>query len=378
MNKHEMYIKMLLSSLLRRRSRMMVALLAVAIGAAVLLGMTTISYDIPRQMGREFRSYGANMLFVAAGGGAMMSLNDVDRAVALLPQGNLVGVTPYRYRPVRSNMQPYTAVGTRFDQVKKTSPWWNVSGAWPGSGNEILIGSDVAEFTRLGPGGTISLSGRNSEGARFSREMTVSGIVRTGGLEDGFLFMDLSTMEDLAGDAGTAEVAEVSVAANATDLSALVALIRDRVPTIAPQLVKRVTQSEASVLSRLQALVALVTLIVLVLTMICVATTMMTVVMERRKEIGLKKALGAENRSIVAEFLGEGICLGLLGGLLGVAFGWFFAWTISVNVFGRAIAFNIFLVPATLLVSVVVTGVACLIPVRRAIDVDPALVLRGE
>jgi putative ABC transport system permease protein len=357
---------------------MMVALLAVAIGAAVLLGMTTISYDIPRQMGREFRSYGANMLFVAAGGGAMMSLNDVDRAVALLPQGNLVGVTPYRYRPVRSNMQPYTAVGTRFDQVKKTSPWWNVSGAWPGSGNEILIGSDVAEFTRLGPGGTISLSGRNSEGARFSREMTVSGIVRTGGLEDGFLFMDLSTMEDLAGDAGTAEVAEVSVAANATDLSALVALIRDRVPTIAPQLVKRVTQSEASVLSRLQALVALVTLIVLVLTMICVATTMMTVVMERRKEIGLKKALGAENRSIVAEFLGEGICLGLLGGLLGVAFGWFFAWTISVNVFGRAIAFNIFLVPATLLVSVVVTGVACLIPVRRAIDVDPALVLRGE
>jgi putative ABC transport system permease protein len=378
MKKHEMYIRMLFSSLLRRRSRMTVALLAVAIGAAVLLGMATISYDLPRQMGREFRSYGANMLFIASGGGAAMSLADIGRAVALLPGEALVGVTPYRYRPVRSNMQPYTAVGTRFDQVKRTSPWWNVSGAWPAGGKEILIGADVAEFTRLGPGGTLMLSGRNTKGARFTREMTISGIVRTGGVEDGFLFMDLSAMEELAGDAGIAEVVEVSVAANAAVLSELVSRIQKEVPTIAPQLVKRVTRSEASVLSRLQALVVLVTLVVLVLTMICVATTMMTVVMERRKEIGLKKALGAENRSIVAEFLGEGIFLGFLGGIPGVLCGWFFAWTISVNVFGRAISFNLFLVPATLLVSVAVTGVACLIPVRRAIDVDPALVLRGE
>jgi putative ABC transport system permease protein len=373
-----MYMKMLLSSLLRRRSRMTVALLAIAIGATVLLGMTTICYDIPRQMGREFRSYGANMVFVAAGGETMLSLSDVDRAAALLPRESLVGVTPYRYKTVRSNMQPYTLVGTRFEQVRKTSPWWKVSGAWPTTGTEILIGSDVAEFARLSPGRTIAISGTNAKGARFSREMTILGVVRTGGVEDDFLFMDLTALEELAGDAGRVELAEVSVAMNAAGLSALSALIQREVPTIAPRLVKRVTQSETSVLSRLQALVYLVTLVVLVLTMICVATTMMTVVMERRKEIGLKKALGAENRSIVAEFLGEGVCLGLGGGLLGVAFGWLFAQTISVNVFGRAISFNIYLVPATLAASIIVTGAACLIPIRSATEVEPALVLRGE
>jgi putative ABC transport system permease protein len=208
--------------------------------------------------------------------------------------------------------------------------------------------------------------------------MTISGIVRTGGAEDAFLFVDLPALEGMAGDAGMAELVEISVAADAADLSELAARIGREVPTIAPRLVRRVTQSEASVLSRLQALVVLVTLIVLALTLICVATTMMTVVMERRKEIGLKKALGAENRSIVAEFLGEGACLGLGGGLFGVAFGWLFAQIISINVFGRAVSFNLYLIPATLAVSLLVTVAACLIPIRSATDVEPALVLRGE
>jgi putative ABC transport system permease protein len=378
MTKRQMYMKMLFSSLLRRRSRMTVALLAIAIGATVLLGMTTITYDIPRQMEREFRSYGANMVFVASGGEALLQLADVEKAASLLPRESLVGVAPYRYEAMRSNMQPYTVVGTDFEQVRKTSPYWKIEGAWPEGENEILIGTDVAEFTRLAPGDVMNLSGRDARQRRFNREMTISGIVRTGSLEDGFLFMRLDTLERLTGKEGVADVAEVSVAASEAELSALVSRVREQVPAVAPRLVKRVTQSEASVLSKLQALVTLVTLVVLVLTMICVATTMMTVVMERRKEIGLKKAIGAENRSIVAEFLGEGLFLGILGGLLGVVFGWVFAQVISMNVFGRSISFSFALAPATVLASMAVTALACLIPVRRATDVEPALVLRGE
>jgi putative ABC transport system permease protein len=378
MKKHEMYLKMLFSSLMRRRSRMTVALLAVAIGAAVLLGMTMVCYDIPRQMGQEFRSYGANLVLAASGGETMLRLSDAEKAAALLPAGGLLGVAPYRYAAVRSNMQPYTAVGTRFDQVKKTSPYWKVTGAWPAAEDEILIGSDIAESTRLSPGKKMPISGRNAKGARFSREMTVSGVVTTGSVEDGFLFMNLSEMEKLTGTFGTADVVEVSLAAGAAELSDLAAKIRREVPAVAPRQVKRVTRSETAVLSKLQALVVLVTLVVLGLTMICVGTTMTTVVAERRKEIGLKKALGAENGDIAAEFLGEGILLGIPGGLLGSAFGWLFAQAVGANVFGRFVLFNFYLLPLTVLVSVLVTIAACLIPVRRAIGVEPALVLRGE
>ncbi|MDR0357632.1 MAG: FtsX-like permease family protein, partial [Clostridiales Family XIII bacterium] len=104
----------------------------------------------------------------------------------------------------------------------------------------------------------------------------------------------------------------------------------------------------------------------------------MAVVAERRKEIGLRKALGASDRSIVAEFLGEGLFLGCLGGALGVILGFGFAQIIGINVFSRSVHFQAALAPATLVVSVLITGLACLIPVRRATDVDPAIVLRGE
>jgi putative ABC transport system permease protein len=373
-----MFMKMLVSSLIRRRSRMLAALCAIAIGATVLLGMAAISYDIPRQMGREFRSYGANMVLVASGEDALLKLEDSDRAAEVIPEKSLVGMTPYRYEIVRINMQGYTAAGTDFDQARRTSPYWNVSGAWPKEENDILIGSDIAEFTRLAPGSAINITGRASDGARFRRDMTVSGIVRTGSVEDEFIFMRLDTLDALMGNSGVAEVVEVSIAADEDELNALAAAISNHAPGVSPRLVKRVTQSETTVLSKLQSLVFLVSLIVLVLTMICVATTMMTVVMERRKEIGLKKAIGADNRSIAAEFLGEGMLLGVMGGILGTVLGYFFAQAVSMNVFGRGVILDWRLMPATVLVSVAVTVAACLWPVKRAADVEPALVLRGE
>jgi putative ABC transport system permease protein len=197
-------------------------------------------------------------------------------------------------------------------------------------------------------------------------------------VEDEFIFTHLSTLEELIGGSGTAEVVEVSIAADEDRLNALSAKIAAEVPGLSPRLVKRVTQSETTVLAKLQSLVFLVSLVVLMLTMICVATTMMTVVMERRKEIGLKKAIGADNRSIASEFLGEGLLLGGVGGALGTAFGYFFAQAVSLNVFGRGISLDWKLFPLTVLVSMAVTVAACLLPVRRATDVEPALVLRGE
>jgi putative ABC transport system permease protein len=384
MTKRGMFLRMLFSSLVRRRSRMAVALLAVAIGATVLLGMAAISYDIPRQMGREFRSYGANMILVPSGGEPLLDLSDAERARELFPPEALVGMTPYRYEMVRINMRGYTAVGTRFDEARNTSPYWNVEGEFPadrgktGEPDKILIGTDVAEFTKLSPGSTVTVTGRGEGGARFSREMEISGVLRTGGAEDEFIFMPLATLEELTGIFGKAELVEVSVASDEEELNAIAGRIASGLMGVTPRLVKRVTQSETTVLSKLRLLVLLVSLVVLGLSMICVATTMMTVVMERRKEIGLKKAIGADNRDIALEFLGEGLLLGFAGGLLGAFFGYLFAQAVSVNVFGRSVSLNWMLLPMTVLISMTVTTLACLLPVRRATDVDPALVLRGE
>ena len=206
----------------------------------------------------------------------------------------------------------------------------------------------------------------------------MTGILSTGGSEEDYVYMSMSDIERLAGAEGNIDLAEVSISASGDKLNKYVSEINDKIPEISAGLVKRVTASETTVLSKLQALVFLVTVIVLALTMICVATTMTAVVTERRKEIGLRKAIGASDSSIIKEFMGEGILLGGLGGVIGSLIGFAFAQTVSVNVFGSSISFRPLLVPITIIVSIVVTGIACLIPIRTTTKIDPALVLKGE
>lgn len=376
MTKYSMFGKMIIHSLIRRRSRMFVALLAVAIGATVLSGLVTIYYDVPRQMGREFRSYGANLVLIPTGSSQTLQEKDVVSATALLAQEKLVGMAPYLYDRAKVNEQPVMVAGTRFEEVKKVSPYWQVRGQWPAPDTtEVVIGADVAELLKVEPGQMITLSAANSSS---ESKVKVAGIVRTGGTEENFLFMDLPELQKLLQKDGQISVAQASIMATEAELNSLIGNVETQVSGVTPRLVKRVTQSEAMVLGKLQALVYLVTIVVLLLTLICVATTMMAVVAERRKEIGLKKALGAENRSIALEFLGEGLTLGALGGMLGTVLGFFFAETVSVNVFGRAISFQPFIAASALVVAIVVAGVACLIPVRVATAVEPAIVLRGE
>jgi putative ABC transport system permease protein len=378
MNRQKFYLKMVASSLLRRRSRMIVALLAVAIGATILSGLITVYYDIPRQMGQEFRSYGANFVMIPAGNAAAIGAEEARRALGYLPEASLIGAAPYRYRMVKVNEQPFMAAGTSLAEARKTSPYWFVSGRWPETQGEALIGQEVADAIRLAPGSRFTITGTGPRGGAFSRDFTVSGVMQSGGTEEAFIFMSLEDMEEMIGDGGKIDVLECSVSAPAETLEALAQTIGAEVDGVSPRLVKRLTESEGAVLTKLRALVYLVTVIVLLLIMICVATTMMAVVAERRKEIGLRKALGAANGSLAAEFLGEGVFLGGAGGLLGALLGFLFAQGVALNVFNRPVAFLPLLVPLTVLASMLITGIACIIPVRSAADVDPAIVLRGE
>jgi putative ABC transport system permease protein len=202
--------------------------------------------------------------------------------------------------------------------------------------------------------------------------------LQTGGSEENYIYMSLDALTELTGEEGTLDVAELSVSADAEQLAGYISEINGSVKNVHASLVKRVTASEATVLTKLQALVLLVTIVVLALTMICVATTMTAVVAERRKEIGLRKAIGASDKSIIQEFMGESMLLGLLGGLLGAVLGFVFAQQVSINVFSSSISFRPLLLPITVLASIAVTGISSLMPIRSATDVDPALVLKGE
>jgi predicted lysophospholipase L1 biosynthesis ABC-type transport system permease subunit len=100
-------------------------------------------------------------------------------------------------------------------------------------------------------------------------------------------------------------------------------------------------------------------------------------VAQRRREIGIRMALGARREQIGAQFLSLGLRLLAAGTILGLIGAW---------LAGRAMRSVLFDVPAlpiaalfgTALVMTAVSLVACLIPARRATQVDPMIALRTE
>ena len=117
---------------------------------------------------------------------------------------------------------------------------------------------------------------------------------------------------------------------------------------------------------------------------------MLTSVLERVREIGIMKAIGARDRHIQIIFLIEGALIGLFGGTLGTLLAWAAshpgdAWVqsmvqnkMSLELHGSVFAFPWYLLAGVPLFAAVVTTLAAYIPARRAARINPVTALRHE
>jgi putative ABC transport system permease protein len=132
-----------------------------------------------------------------------------------------------------------------------------------------------------------------------------------------------------------------------------------------------------SVYNLLTVLLAGVASISLVVGGIGIMNIMLVSVRERTREIGIRKAIGARNRDILAQFLIEALTLSVLGGLIGIALG-IAASAVIGALAGWGFAFN----PLTPLIatffSILVGVVFGVWPARQAARLDPVVALRAE
>ena len=99
-------------------------------------------------------------------------------------------------------------------------------------------------------------------------------------------------------------------------------------------------------------------------------------VVERTREIGVRKAMGAKRRSILLQFLIEAACICLLGGLMGLGIAWFGTVAVTHWLFQATMSWPI--VVLSLLVSLMTGVVSGFLPAWRAARMDPVDALRSE
>jgi ABC-type antimicrobial peptide transport system permease subunit len=155
--------------------------------------------------------------------------------------------------------------------------------------------------------------------------------------------------------------------------------------------------SVASVLQQVETMLTVITVIIAFLTGIAlivstlgIVNTMITSVLERTREIGIFKAVGATNSQVMAVFLTESAMIGLVGGLLGLGIALLAmipgdAIGSSMIAERAAIPYrgNVFVLPFWLAIAgpalgAVTAVLAAIIPARRAARIDPVKALRHD
>ena len=115
-----------------------------------------------------------------------------------------------------------------------------------------------------------------------------------------------------------------------------------------------------------------------------IANTMYTAVVERTKEIGIMKSIGAQNKDILLIFVIESGLLGALGGLIGIALGFGLSFAVEAvaknvlgtNLIGAYFSYSLFF--GALMFSFLLGAVFGVMPAKQAASLQPVDALRGK
>ena len=379
-----MLLRMLVRATILRRGRAASALFAMVVAAAVATAMLNLYVDVQAKLRREFRNYGANIILVGKDAASLPAdaLARVDSVLAghgvAAPFGLIVART--------GDGQAVVVAGTDFERVRQLDKWWSVSN-WP-SQDPTLAANDaprqpaldkphsalvgVRALPLVAPKNQpfdLSFQGR-------TLHVTPTGTVQTGAAEDSRIYVSLADFVKWTGIQPS--TIEVAASGSPQEVAGVMNQLSQAIPAAEVRPVRQIMEGEARVLGKTRATLLAAAALIILTAALCVLSTLMGWVFDRRRDFAIMKALGASGRVLTSFFAAEAAALGAAGAVLGFLVGiGIAAWIGRVN-FHAAVVPRLSVLPVVLAGSMAVTLLSAILPISLLRRVQPAVILRGE
>ena len=316
-------IRLVIRNLLGSRSRFVLTLVGITLGITSLVVMMSLGTGLRAQIDKQAADLGANLIVTPKGWCAYeqvkvlsgSQLPDAIPAEEIAAIEALDGIRVLPYLTVGSAIdnEPVPVTGIRVAETVEAKRWTLTAGAEPSSAEarSILAGAAIADSFDLTPGDVLTLRGV---------EFTVVGVLESSGTgDDGVLFIPLATAQEVYETDGRISFAAVLVDdLGAVDLTAQritdaanVAVVSDRA----------LLASVMSVVNTVGTTLRIIAAVAVLTAAFGIVNTMLMATFERRREIGILKAIGSCNRRIFRTFMAEAAAYGLVGGVVGLAVG---------------------------------------------------------
>jgi putative ABC transport system permease protein len=362
-----MLLRMLVRAAILRRGRATSALFAMVVAAAVATAMLNLYVDVQAKLRREFRNYGANIILVGKNGASLPaeSLARVDSVLA--GHGS---AAPFALVVARTaDGQPIVVAGTDFDRVRQLNKWWSVSN-WPSTADQVLVG--VRALPLVSPKSqsfALSFQGK-------TLQVSPAGTVQTGAAEDSRIYISLPEFVKWTG----VQPSTVEVAASGLpeEVTAMMTQLSRAIPAADVRPVRQIMEGEARVLGKTRATLLAASALIILTAALCVLSTLMGWVFDRRRDFAIMKALGASGRLLNGFFAMEAAALGATGAILGFLVGIGIAAWIGRANFHATVYPRLSVLPIVLIGSIAVTLLSAIVPISLLRRVQPAVILRGE
>ena len=420
--------------LFHQMGKMLLIAFTIALGASLATGMLNVMWDVGDKVNQELKTYGANIIvkpkdssllaeIYDAGEGEQLSVSylneeDLPKLKTIFWAFNIVDFTPFlTTEAVVPDGTKAQVNGTWFSHhlslptgeeldagITGMRSWWDITdGKWLDESEEsaassVMVGTLLAEQEgwKAGDQVTLNIGGKETN-------VTVSGIFDAGGEEDQQIYAPLSLVQEMTDRKGKVSTVEVSAlttpdnelakraARNPSALSsrdyetwyctayvsAICYQIQEAIPGSSAAAVRQVAESEGTILDKTKLLMILITILSLIGAALGISNLVTASVMERAKEIGLLKAIGARDGSITGVIMVEILVTALLGGIAGYFLGFGFAQLIGRSVFGSAIEMKARVIPIVAALILLVTLAGSLPAIRMVLRLRPAEVLHG-